>query len=144
MKLLSMKLTTSLLVLLSTCALSFAEDAKPAGGRRPGGRQMDASARADRMKTELGLTDDQAAKVKAVYEKNQAKNADELKKLREDTTTPREEKAKKYRELFASTEEEIKAILTPEQQTKLKEVQEKRRAQGGRGGNRGAAKPEAK
>ncbi len=142
-----MKLTASLLILLSTCALSFAEDAKPAeAGRRAGGRgqAMDAGARADRLKTELGLTDDQTAKIKAIYEKDQAKNADELKKLREDTTTSREDKAKKYREIFAATAEEIKPILTPEQQTKWKEQQEKRRAEGGARRGQGGAKPEAK
>jgi Spy/CpxP family protein refolding chaperone len=143
MKLLTMKLTTTLLVLLSTCAFSLAEDAKPARGGR--GAAMDPGARAERLKTELGLTDDQTAKIKAIYEKDQAKNADELKKLREDTTMSREEKGKKMREIFAATAEEIKPILTPEQQTKWKEAQEKRRAEGGRGGARpGGAKPEAK
>ncbi|HEV7403359.1 MAG TPA: hypothetical protein VGO11_10545 [Chthoniobacteraceae bacterium] len=155
MKLLTMKLTTSLLILLSTCALSLAEDPKPApgaGGARPGrgGGAPDPAARAERLKTELGLTDDQTAKIKAIYEKDQAKNGEELKKLREDTTLSREDKGKKMREIFAATAEEIKPILTPEQQTKWKEAQEKRRAEGGRGGARGAkpgegaAKPEAK
>lgn len=154
MKLLSMKLTTSLLILLSTAALSLAEDTKPAPapGGRPGGRggAPDPGARAERLKTELGLTDDQAAKIKAIYEKDQAKNVEEMKKLREDTTLSREDKGKKMRELFAATAEEIKPILTPEQQTKWKEEMEKRRAEGGRGGARGAkpgegaGKPEAK
>jgi protein CpxP len=153
MKLLSMKLTTSLLILLSTGALSLAEDAKPAPapggpGGRPGGRggAPDPGARAERLKTELGLTDDQTAKIKAVYEKNQAKNQEEMKKLREDTTMSREDKGKKMAEIFAATAEEIKPILTPEQQTKWKEAMEKRRAEGGRGGARapGGAKPEAK
>jgi Spy/CpxP family protein refolding chaperone len=147
------KLSTSLVILLSTCALSLGEDAKPApgaGGARPGrGGPPDAAGRAERLKTELGLTDEQTAKIKAIYEKDQAKNAEELKKLREDTTLSREEKGKKMREIFAATAEEIKPILTPEQQTKWKEAQEKRRAEGGRPGARGegakpGAKPEAK
>ncbi len=141
-----MKLTTSLLILLSIGAFSFAEDAKPApgaGGGRPGrgGGAPDPGARAERMKTELGLTDDQTAKIKAVFEKDQAKNAEEMKKLHEDTTMSREDKGKKMRELFAATAEEIKPILTPEQQAKWKEEMEKRRAEGGARGNRGGAKP---
>ena len=44
---------------------------------------------------------------------------------------------------MAATAEEIKPILTPEQQTKWKEEMEKRRAEGGRGGAPGAKPGEA-
>ncbi len=81
------------------------------------------------MKEHLGLTDEQAAKIKAILEKNHAGNQEKLKAIREDQSLSREDKGKKMREIMEATMEEIKPILTPEQQTKWKEEMEKRRTE---------------
>ena len=157
MKRISSTLVLTLALSLAASTLVLAEDAKPAAGARPGGhreggpgRMMDPDARAKRMQTDLGLNDDQTAKIKAIYEKSQAANGDAMKKLREDTSISQEDKRKKMGEMMASTHEEVNAVLTPDQQTKWKEEEEKRRADfekrraegGGRPGAAGA-KPDA-
>ena len=120
-------LTLSLAFVIS--APVFAEDQKPAapaGGAAERGKRMNASPeeRAKRLQTELGLNDEQAAKVKAVYEKNQEK----FQALRDDKSGSEEERRNKFRELMKATAEEISPILTPEQKTKFEEMAQRRRA----------------
>jgi Spy/CpxP family protein refolding chaperone len=131
-----MKLTTTLALAAAFCTtLAFAEDQKPAPGAgenpRGGRQQMTPEQRADRLKQELGLTDDQTAKVKAVYEKNQ----DKFKALREDKSLSEEDRRAKFREMMKSTMEDVSAILTPEQKTKFQEQMQRRR-EGGKGGEK--------
>lgn len=133
-----MKLSSTLslaLVAAFSTTLALAEDQKPAapgaGGPRAGRAQMSPEQRADRLKQELGLSDDQTAKVKAVYEKNQ----DKFKALREDTALSEEDRRAKFREMMKSTMEEVAAILTPEQKTKFQEQMQRRR-EGGKGGEK--------
>jgi Spy/CpxP family protein refolding chaperone len=76
------------------------------------------------LKESLKLTDEQAEKIKAVLAKNQEK----MKALREDTSLSQEDRRAKMRENAEAVDAEIKPILTPEQQAKYKEEQEKRRA----------------
>ena len=82
------------------------------------------------MKETLNLSDEQAEKVKAVFAKNQEK----LKALREDQSLSQDDRRTKMREIFQGMEEDLKPILTPEQQAKWKEEREKRRAQRPGGG----------
>jgi Spy/CpxP family protein refolding chaperone len=130
-----MKLTSMLALALAAAfstTLALAEDQKPAPGAGKGGRQqMSPEQRADRLKQELGLTDDQTAKVKAVYEKN----ADKFKALREDTSLSEEDRRAKFREMMKSTMEDVAAVLTPEQKTKFQEQMQRRR-EGGKGGEK--------
>ena len=116
-------LALSLAVVIS--APAFAEDQKPAGAEGERGKRFNASPeeRANHLKTELGLTDEQTAKVKAVYEKNQEK----FKALREDKAGSEEDRRSKFRELMKATVEEISPILTPEQKTKFQEQMQRRR-----------------
>jgi protein CpxP len=109
--------------LLATPALVSAQDAAPEGGRR--GQRATPEEQVKAMKETLKLTDEQVEKVKAVLAKNQEK----IKALREDTALSQEDRRAKMRELSQGMDEELKPILTPEQQTKWKEEREKRRAQ---------------
>ncbi len=124
MKKLLTVLTLSLGGLLIAPMQSQAQDAKPADG----------GARRDRvamMKENLGLSDEQVAKIKPIVEADREK----MKALREDTTTSQEDKRAKFMEIFKAQEEKIKPILTPEQQEKWKEQMAKmaeRRANGGK------------
>jgi periplasmic protein CpxP/Spy len=125
--------------LLAIPTFSFAQDKpagdKPAGDRPAGergpGRRMDPEARLKAMTEKLALTEEQQTKIKAVW----AKGAEDMKALREkgrDNLT--EEDRKKMGESFRKQNEEVQAILTPEQ----KEKYAKEFPQGGR---RGGGRP---
>ena len=77
----------------------------------------DRKARAEKMKAELGLTADQAAKMEANH-KALAKN---MKAIRENDKLTTEEKKEQVKELHKKQKESLKSILTQEQLQKLKE-----------------------
>ncbi len=105
--------------------------ATPGGpGGRGGGFRMSPEERVKQMKDTLGITDDQAAKIKDLY----AKDADKVKALRDDTSLSQDDRRTKMREIMTAAQEEVNKILTPEQQAKWKEELEKRRAARGNGG----------
>lgn len=89
----------------------FAEDEKPKAAKAVG----------ERLKTlgeKLGLTDEQKEKVKEIIQKNMPK----MKELRADTALSQEDKRAKMMELRKAEMAEIRALLTPEQQEKMKEM----------------------
>ncbi|HEX5176762.1 MAG TPA: hypothetical protein VFV83_07035 [Chthoniobacteraceae bacterium] len=79
------------------------------------------------MKESLKLSDEQVAKIKPIFAKNQEK----MRALREDQSLSQEDRRAKMQESFKSLEEELKPILTAEQLTKYKEDAAKRRQQRG-------------
>jgi Spy/CpxP family protein refolding chaperone len=102
------------------------------GGARPGGgRRMDPEARMKIMTEKLGLSAEQQTQIKAVIEKNAAKLKELMAKGWQNLTD--EDKAA-MRDSFKAQMTEIEAILTPEQQAKMKELLPQRR---------GGAKPDA-
>ncbi len=94
---------------------------------------MDPEARLKFMTEQLGLDADQQAKIKAIYEKNAAKIKELMAKGFENLTDADKTAMRDY---FTSQLEEISAILTPEQQQKLKDMRPQGR------GPRPDAKPE--
>lgn len=68
----------------------------------------------------LNLTDDQKAKIKPILE-DQIK---QMKAAHEDTSLSPEQKRDKMKSIHDTSHEQINAVLTPEQQTKFKEMQE--------------------
>jgi Spy/CpxP family protein refolding chaperone len=68
----------------------------------------------DRLQTELNLTPEQLAKISPVVDKAAA----ELESIRKDT-------ARRVRQTFAETHEQIAADLTPEQRTKMEQMRER-------------------
>lgn len=146
-----MKSLLTFLVLTTTGLVALpmalrAEESKPAAGgeakpgRRAGaeGRPMlEPAARLKTMTEKLSLTPEQQEKVKAIY----ARNVDKLKELRGDKSLAEDAKRQKFMEMRKSEIEEISAILTPEQQVKMKEMAtEMRQRAGGARGERKAAK----
>ena len=98
------------------------EAAKPERGHGgPGGRP--GGDRLAMMKEQLGLTPEQVEKIKPILEKDREK----IQALRADTTSTREQKGEKMREIITASMEEIKPILTAEQLEKFKAGMEKRR-----------------
>jgi Spy/CpxP family protein refolding chaperone len=133
-------LTVTAAALLAIPTFSFAEDKpagdKPAGdkpaGERPGGRQgggpggarMTPEERLKTMTEKLSLTQEQQDKIKAIY----AKNGDSMKAAREKGfQNLSEEERTKMRDAMKTQNDEIVAVLTPEQQEKYKAMAPQRR-----------------
>ncbi len=147
------RLCISLAVFCALGAPAFAQDrlegdgpgARPEEGRRGGrrgGRGMGMGMDTDKLKEQLGLSDEQVEKFDALNEANRAQMMEMREKMRsgefdfsnmrELMTKRREEQTKKVNEL-----------LTPEQQEKFKKIQEERRSQWGqwgRGGREGGGR----
>ena len=92
-------------------------------GRRQGGRRQSPMVAA---LATLNLTADQQARVKTVTDKNQA----DSRALRQDQSLSPQQRREKSRELNRKMTDDINAILTPEQQTKLKQEMRTRQAGG--------------
>jgi len=78
--------------------------------------------KATKVKAELGLTDEQAAKMKA----NAAENRTKIQEIRNNSTLTEDQKKAQIKEVMKSAKQENKEILTPEQQQKMKEMHKKR------------------
>ncbi|HPA20647.1 MAG TPA: Spy/CpxP family protein refolding chaperone [Verrucomicrobiae bacterium] len=85
-------------------------------------RHMGPEERLKVMTEKLSLTAEQQEKVKAIYEKYGPQMKEFMSKGRENLT---EQDRTKMRELMKSQNDEINAILTPEQQEKMKEMHKK-------------------
>jgi periplasmic protein CpxP/Spy len=93
-----------------------------------GGQRMSPEDRAKQLQTQLKLTDDQTAKITAIY-KVQATKMDSLRTAGGDRSA--------MRPLMQASNDQIKAILTPDQATawqKMMDEARARRQQGGGGG----------
>jgi protein CpxP len=111
-------------LLLVCCAVIGISAASHAQGRQRQTPDQQAAA----LKTSLALTDDQTAKVTAIYAA-QAKSMDSLRTAGGDMSA--------MRPMMTATTAKIKAILTPDQATKFQAAQDermKRMQQGGGGG----------
>ncbi len=106
-----------------------ADGDKPKHERRGGGP----GAMMERAAKELGLTDDQQAKWKAIGE--QEKTA--LDALKNDTSVAKGDKRAKMMEINKTYADQRRAVLTPDQQTKFDEMRAKMRERGPRGGDKG-------
>ena len=115
-------------VALSLAApFTFAQDQDappppPAGER---GGQFKGGPGGDRLKMlsdKLGLTEEQKTKVKAILEDEMQKG----KALREDKSLDRDAAHAKMQEIRKTHREQIRAVLTPEQQKKFDEMKEDR------------------
>lgn len=123
----------TLLVVLAIAALgpltrpTFAGDAGKDRGKGRGSGEM-----LERLKKELSLTDNQVTKIKPILE-DQAK---QVRALREDKSTPNDQKRTKYREIMQKSQNEIGKILTPDQKKKWEEATKER----GKGKGKGEGK----
>ncbi|HXY49625.1 MAG TPA: hypothetical protein VEI01_09270 [Terriglobales bacterium] len=86
------------------------------------------------MTEKLNLTDDQQAKIKPILEDETT----QMKAVRSDTSLSQPDRHAKMKSIYAADTEKINAILTPEQQTKWKEMKqemmEKHKEMKGQGG----------
>lgn len=97
-----------------------AQDEKKKGGR--GGGMPTVEQRIERIEQAVGsLNEQQKTKIKAIY----AKMSEKMQAI------PQEERREKMGEIMQSTQKEVRAVLTAEQQKKFDEM-----PQGGRGGGK--------
>ena len=80
-------------------------------------RQEMASKRMDKMKEKLSLTEDQTAKIKSLNDQFREK----IMQTKDNTTMDRSAKKEAFSAMMKQRKEDMRGILTPEQQTKLEE-----------------------
>jgi Spy/CpxP family protein refolding chaperone len=80
------------------------------------------TARMDKMKTSLGLSDDQSAKLKS----NRTAMQEKMKSIRENKSLDDQAKKEQVKELMKKQKEDMRSILTEEQLKKLDEQKQKR------------------
>ncbi len=105
------------LVFMFSLALS-AQEQTPQQGNKGERKQVTAQMRAERLAKDLSLTDDQKAKVQAVYEKNDADFA----KLRSETDKTSPDFRTKMKALRDSQNEDLKSIVGPEKWAQLQKM----------------------
>src|SRR4051812_11253367 len=93
--------------------------------RAQGGQRMAPEERAKALQTQLKLTDDQTAKITAIYT-GSAKSMDSLRTAGGDFSA--------MRPIMQAANDKIKAILTPEQATAYQKIVDERRARMQNGG----------
>jgi len=118
---LSLVASVALGALMACGTLANAQDTKDNGGKK-GGRapMLSVEERMDRLTKDLGLTDDQKPKIKAVLEE-QDKKRQELRGI------PRDERASKMQALMDEQDKKFKEILKPDQYEKWEKLRDKMR-----------------
>ena len=98
----------------------------PPGG--PGGGRMDPARRLAMMKDQLGLSDDQTAKIKAIMDESRGK----MEGVRADSSLSQDDSRAKMMAINQEQNSKIRAVLTADQQTKFDAMQQRmRRGPGG-------------
>jgi Spy/CpxP family protein refolding chaperone len=92
----------------------------------------------ERVAQELGLTDDQKTKFKAVLADQQT----QLRSLRADSSLAPEDKRAKAKEIRAATQSKLKEILTPDQLAKWQKLTQHNHPSGGSSGTPPSAPPQ--
>ena len=130
--------------LAATCSV-FAQDQNQNAGQQsgehrmggPGGRgMMNPQARLDRLSKELNLTKDQQDKIKPILEDEQK----QMEELRSNSGGERPDMSK-MRDIRKSHDDQIRAVLTSDQQTKYDEMQKRMMERGARRGGEAGGNP---
>ena len=131
MKKFTLTLSVAAAAFFAIPSTTFAQDNPPRPAGPAGAGRMDPAEHLKVMAEQLGLDADQQVKVKAIFDKNVPKFKEIMAKGLQNLT---EAELKEMRDLAKSQMDEIAAVLTPEQQDKLKQL---------RPHARGEAKPDA-
>jgi periplasmic protein CpxP/Spy len=117
------------LALLATPVLRADDPAPPSDTPPPStapGHHGQMRDRFQAMVKQLNLTADQKSKIGAIFEQS----AQAMKALHEDTSLSAEDKHAKMKELRQGTEQQVHALLTPDQLAQLKQLRQQHQQQG--------------
>lgn len=92
-------------------------------------RQADPAKRLEWMSKKLNLTDEQKTKLQPIFQDE----FQQMKAAREDTSLNREQKRDKVKQIHETFHPQVMAVLTPDQQQKLKQMRANREARRGKG-----------
>jgi Spy/CpxP family protein refolding chaperone len=98
---------------------------------------MNVERRLERMQKELGLTPDQSAQIKGIFDEGKGK----MEELRANTALSQEDRRSKMMEMREHENAKIKAVLTPEQKVKYEAMEAKMRERMRDRGEGGGAPP---
>lgn len=107
----------------------------PPGG--PGGGRMNPERQLEMMTKQLDLTPDQVTAVKAIQDDSRKQSM----ALRDDTSTPMEQKRDKVMAIRAASQAKIRALLTEDQKVKFDKMEARMRERGGNRGGGGDGPP---
>ena len=93
----------------------------PGGGQR--GRMMDPGARADMLKQNLGLNDDQTSQVKTIFQDSLTK----METLRSNSSLSQDDRRSQMMDIRKGENDKVNALLTADQKTKYAALQEQMR-----------------
>ena len=99
-------------------------DGQQQGPPANGPMRMNPEHRLEMMQRRLNLSDGQTAQVKTIFEEGQTK----MEALRANTSLAPQDRHAQMEEMRKGMQAKIRGVLTPEQQTKLDEMQAKMRA----------------
>jgi periplasmic protein CpxP/Spy len=121
---------TAVFALMAAAAVVNAQTPSEQGGAQQWGHGQPPTTeqRLQRMTQQLNLTDDQQQKLKPILDNEST----QMQTLRSDSSLTQEERMAKMKEIRQSTSEQIKPILTADQQAKYAEMMDRRGH--GRGG----------
>jgi Spy/CpxP family protein refolding chaperone len=114
----------------------YAQDNMSQGAPPAGHKMMSPDQRLAHMTKMLNLTPDQQQKLKPILESEQT----QMQGLHQDSTMTREDRMAKAQQIRQSSDDQIKGVLTPDQQQKWSDMQAQR--QGGMGHGGQAAPPQ--
>jgi len=127
------KLILSATLALSLAGVTASAPMGPTGGGQGGGQMghgpMSPDQRLQMMTRQLNLTADQQAKIKPILENE----SQQMQTLRQDSSLSREDRMSKMQQMRQSSNDQIKPILTNDQQQKFQEIMSHQ----GRGGWQG-------
>jgi Spy/CpxP family protein refolding chaperone len=104
------------------------------GGRHGQGQMPSVDDRVKQLTKQLDLNSDQQKQVRSILQDQM----DQMQKLRDDNSTPREERRPKMMQIHQGATDKIRALLNDDQKKKFDAMQQQQRErfQQGRGGNR--------
>jgi periplasmic protein CpxP/Spy len=112
-----------ILALLLASNLALAQ--QPGAASSPGGTASPAVQRLQQMAQQLNLSESQKDKILPIL----VREAPKAKAVTEDPTLPKNEKVARLMEIRNSTDDSVRPILTPDQQTKFDQIRQAQRQQ---------------
>lgn len=103
------------------------------GQMGPGHRMMSPDQRLQHLTKTLNLTSDQQAKIKPMLEQEQT----QMQAMHQDTSMSQQDKWAKAKSIREGTNDQIRSVLTPDQQTKFVQMQDRQMEHMGQHGGMG-------